>query len=60
MKTVFRFYHDQLGFRYFDNLGQISTYYFENEFRGGNLSIVYGASIVQELDTDLVAAALYN
>ena len=59
MKTLFRFYHDQLGFHYFDNLEQVKAYYFKNEFLGGNLSLVYGAAIVQELDVEKIAEEIY-
>jgi len=59
MKTLFRFYSSTLGFKYFDNLEQVSKYYFKHEFLTGSLSLIYGATIVSELDEKKIAEEIY-
>jgi hypothetical protein len=58
-KTHFRFYSNQLGFLYFNDLDSIPKKLTEDEFSEGNLSLISNATVLQYLDMEVLTTHLY-
>lgn len=56
---VFRFYSNELGFMYFNDLDGIPKKLTELEFAAGNLSFVHNSTVLQSLDMEVLTNHLY-